>query len=75
MAESNVVRLHGKSRPEAKHGDEKLADDIRKLYRKLCTAIDKAAQAGLQVEVYLDSKDTYSGNRVRGRDVKITKKI
>jgi hypothetical protein len=77
MAEqpNNVVTLPGKQRASGKRGDEKLADDIRKLYRKLCNAIDLATQANLHVEVFLDSKDTYSGNRVRGREVIVTKKL
>jgi hypothetical protein len=75
MNESNVVALHKKVRAPTKSGDQQLADDVRKLYRKLCTAIDKATGAGLDVKVYLDSSDTYGANKVRTRNVEITKKI
>ena len=76
MAESNVVTLHKeRRRPVVKAGEEKLADDIRKLYRKLCKAIDQATIAGLKVKVFLDSDDTYGGGRVRERTVEITKKL
>lgn len=77
MTDSNVVRLNPvqKARPRAKHGDEKLADDVRKAHRKLCKAIDAATFGGLKVELLVDSNDTLSGGRVRGRDPTITKRL
>lgn len=70
-----VVSFPGQRKRATKSGDGVLADEIRKLYRKLCAAIDKATDAGLNVECYLDSTDTYGNNKVRSKDITITKKL
>lgn len=75
MNETNVISLRKTPRAKPKSDHEQMADGIRKLYRKLCAAIDAATSAGLHVEVFLDSGDVYGGNKVRSRDVKITKKL
>lgn len=74
--ETNIVSIKTRRRSAPKTPEAKACDDIRKLYRKLCDAIDHARRdLKLDVKVYLDSSDTYGHNLVRGKEIIITKKL
>ena len=75
---AEAVPRNVRKRAPVKRDDDKLADDIRKAYRRRCIAIDRATEAGLSVECLLDTNDACGygmGARIRQRDVVVTKKL
>ena len=54
--QSNVVSLPTRKRKTGKTGDEKLADDIWKMWRAFWRAVEKAEGAGLDVDYSSMSK-------------------
>ena len=62
--------------PKPSAGEEKLALNVRTLYRRLCRAIDTARLAGLEVQVSLDGDDTVGNpQRVRQREIVVKRKL
>jgi hypothetical protein len=76
MNEPTVVNLRTRRPIKAITNEARTCMEIRKFYKKLCAAINRAQKEhGLKVKVYLDSSDTYGNNLVRGREIEITKRL